>query len=73
MSVCGDFDNWDPFIHEMPETSPGYTGLDLPLPPGRHYYTFVYRGEELPDPLNPAKAANRDGKIVSVLQVANPE
>ncbi len=73
VTVCGDFDNWDPFIHEMPETSPGIYRLDLPLPPGRHYYTFVYRGEELPDPLNPTKAANRDGKVVSVLQVANPE
>ncbi len=71
VTVCGDFDNWDPFIHEMSETSPGLYRLDLPLPPGRHYYAFVYRGEELPDPLNPVKAANGDGKVVSVLVVAN--
>jgi hypothetical protein len=69
VTVCGDFDNWDPFIHEMSETSPGVYRLDLPLPAGRHYYTYVYRGEELPDPLNPAKAANGDGKVVSVLDV----
>jgi 1,4-alpha-glucan branching enzyme len=69
VTVCGDFDNWDPFIHEMSETSPGIYQLDLPLPQGRHYYAFVYRGEELPDPLNPEKAANREGKIVSVLTV----
>ena len=73
VTVCGDFDNWDPFIHEMSETSPGIYRLDLPLPKGRHYYAFVYRGEELPDPLNPEKAANREGKIVSVLTVPNSD
>jgi hypothetical protein len=72
VSVCGDFDNWDPFIHEMEETSPGLYRLDLPLSPGRHFYAFVYRGEELPDPLNPVKASNRDGKVVSVLVAAKP-
>jgi hypothetical protein len=71
VTVCGDFDNWDPFIHEMAETSPGVYQLDLPLPPGRHYYTYVYRGEEVQDPLNSDKAASRDGKLVSVLVVAN--
>jgi hypothetical protein len=69
VTVCGDFNNWDPFIHEMSETSPGVYRLDLPLPRGKHYYDFVYRGEELPDPLNPAKAATRDGKEVSVVVV----
>jgi hypothetical protein len=73
VTVCGDFDNWDPFIHEMSETSPGIYELDLPLPRGRHYYVFVYRGEELPDPLNPEKAANREGKVVSVLTVPNSD
>jgi len=67
VTVCGDFNNWDPFIYEMSETAPGVYQLEIPLSPGRHYYTFVYRGEELPDPLNPAKAANTDGKEVSVL------
>ncbi len=71
VTVCGDFDNWDPFIHEMTETSPGLYRLDLPLAPGRHYYDFVYRGESLPDPLNPEKAATRDGKLVSILEVAS--
>lgn len=71
VTVCGDFDNWDPFIHEMSETSPGIYQLDLQLAPGRHYYTFIYRGEALTDPLNPAKASNQDGKIVSVLVVRN--
>jgi len=69
VAVCGDFNNWDPFIHAMSETSPGVYRLDLPLPKGRHYYDFVYRGEEVPDPLNPDKAATKDGRQVSVLVV----
>ena len=73
MTVCGDFDNWDPFIHEMSEATPGTYRLDLPLTPGQHYYTFVYRGEALIDPLNLARAHNRDGKVVSVLVVGNRE
>jgi len=67
VTVCGDFDSWDPFIHEMTETSPGIYRLDLPLPPGRHYYRFNYRGEALTDPLNPSKASSRDGQVVSVI------
>jgi hypothetical protein len=71
VTVSGDFDNWDPVIHEMPETSPGLYQLDLPLPPGKHYYCFIYRGEALSDPLNPVKASSKDGKVVSVLSVVN--
>ncbi|HOX31745.1 MAG TPA: glycogen-binding domain-containing protein, partial [Spirochaetales bacterium] len=67
VTVCGDFDNWDPFIHELAETSPGTYELALPLPPGIHHYAFVYRGEYLPDPLNPEKALSGDGRLVSVL------
>jgi len=69
VTVCGDFDNWDPFIHEMIETAPGIYELELPLPVGIHYYTYIYRGQSLPDPLNPAKATSADGKVVSVLSV----
>jgi hypothetical protein len=69
VTVCGDFDNWDPFIHELAETSPGIYRLDLALSPGRHYYRFNYRGESLPDPLNPSKASSSDGQLVSVLNV----
>jgi hypothetical protein len=69
VTVCGDFDNWDPFIHEMSETSPGTYELELPLSPGLHFYAYVYRGQVLPDPLNVDKASNREGKLVSVLVV----
>jgi hypothetical protein len=67
VTVCGDFDNWDPFIHEMSETSPGTYELALPLPRGTHFYAFVYRGEFVADPLNPTKAVDAEGRLVSVL------
>jgi hypothetical protein len=70
VTVCGDFDNWDPFILEMTETSSGVYELEMPLSPGRHYYNFIYRGEALTDPLNPEKASKREGGDVSVLTVA---
>jgi hypothetical protein len=69
VAVYGDFDNWDPFIHELAETEPGVYTLDLPLPEGIHRYAFVYGGEVLPDPLNPRREKNAEGKIVSVLVV----
>jgi len=69
VTVCGDFDNWDPFILEMTETSPGVYELEMPLSPGTHYYNFIYRGEALTDPLNPDKAARRECGEVSVLTV----
>jgi hypothetical protein len=69
VAVYGDFDNWDPFIHELSETEPGIYTLDLPLPEGTHRYAFVYGGEVLPDPLNPRREKNAEGKIVSVIVV----
>ncbi len=69
VAVYGDFDNWDPFIHELIETEPGVYSLDLPLPEGTHRYAFVYEGEVVPDPLNPRREKNAEGKIVSVVVV----
>jgi len=69
VTVEGSFNNWDPFLHEMAETSPGVYELELELPRGLQYYDFVYNGESHPDRLNLNKASNREGKIVSYLQV----
>jgi hypothetical protein len=67
VAVCGSFNNWDPFIHEMSETSPGIYELELSLPPGTNYYAFVFRGELLHDPLNASKATMGGGRMVSVI------
>jgi hypothetical protein len=65
ITVAGSFNNWDPFMYEMRETSPGYYTLTLPLPPGRFQYLFFHRGEMIPDPANPRKLFSREGNVVS--------
>ena len=71
VTVAGTFNGWDPFVHELAETSPGVYELDLALPPGEHRYVFWYRGERLPDDLNPARLYDAEGKPVSILTVAS--
>jgi hypothetical protein len=63
VSVAGSFNNWDPFMYEMRETSPGRYTLSLPLPAGTYQYAFFYKGERLPDPNNTRRVYSRDGKV----------
>ena len=65
ITVCGSFNNWDPFMYELRETSPGLYNLSLPFPPGNFQYVFFYRGEKIPDPANTRKLYTREGRIVS--------
>jgi len=69
VTIEGSFCNWDPFLYEMDETSPGIYELEIVLPPGRQYYDFVYDGRSHADALNVNKACTRDGKSVSYLIV----
>ena len=65
IALAGTFNNWDPFMYELREQSPGFYTLTLPLPPGRFQYVFFYRGEPVPDPANPVSRYSREGLIVS--------
>jgi hypothetical protein len=69
VTLAGTFNNWDPFLYELDETSPGVYEIELPLPAGQHYYAFFYDGAAHPDPLNQDKATSRDGTVVSMLVV----
>jgi hypothetical protein len=69
ITVGGSFNNWDPFMYELREISPGFYTLTLPLPPGNFQYVFFHRGEQVPDPENPKKLYSREGRIVSEGQV----
>lgn len=69
VTVVGDFNAWDPFVHELRETESGVYELELPLPPGAHYYAFLVRGERVPDPLNPNRLYDSGGRTVSVVMV----
>jgi len=65
VTVAGNFNNWDPFMFVLRETSPGYYTLTLPFPPGRFLYTFFLRGEQILNPLNPRRVFTREGNAVS--------
>ena len=68
VTVGGSFNNWDPFMYELRETSPGLYTLSLPLPPGSFQYVFFHRGEAVPDPSNGRRLYSRDGRVVSEAQ-----
>jgi hypothetical protein len=69
VTVAGNFNNWDPFMYEMKETSPGFYSLSLSLPPGTYQYVFFHRGEQIPDPHNQDKVYSPEGKIASQIVV----
>ena len=69
VTLGGTFNNWDPFMYELRETSPGFYTLTLPLPPGRFQYVFFHRGEAIHDPANPKSLYSREGIIVSEAEV----
>ena len=69
ITVGGSFNNWDPFMYELRETSPGLYTLTLPLPPGSFQYVFYHRGEQIADPDNPRKLYTREGRIISELVI----
>ena len=65
VTVAGSFNNWDPFMYELQETSPGVYSLTLPLPQGSYQYVFFHRGDQIPDPSNNRKLYSREGRIIS--------
>jgi hypothetical protein len=69
VSVAGSFNNWDPFMYELRETSPGRYTLSIPLPAGTYQYVFFYRGERCLDPNNPRRIYSRDGKAACEAEV----
>jgi hypothetical protein len=65
VTVGGSFNNWDPFMYELREITPGFYTLTLPIPPGRFQYLFYHRGAQVPDPANSMRLYTREGNIVS--------
>lgn len=69
VAVVGDFNAWDPFVHELREMEPGVYELALPLPSGEHRYAFLVHGDRMPDPLNPDRLYDSSGRTVSVIRI----
>ncbi|MBN1648138.1 MAG: hypothetical protein JW874_08905 [Spirochaetales bacterium] len=60
--LSGDFNNWNPYLYPMTETSPGIYSLTLSLPSGTYFYCFYENGEKKLDRLNSNFALNRDNQ-----------
>ncbi len=65
----GTFTNWDSWIYEMQETSPGFYELTLPLPTGKYYYNYYLGMNAVVDKTNPNRAYTEDGRTASVIVV----
>ena len=69
INLAGTFTNWDPWIYELEETSPGLYELELPLPAGKYYYNYYIGLTPVLDNTNPQKIYTKDGRSASVLTV----
>jgi hypothetical protein len=67
--LAGSFNNWDPFMYEMDEETPGNYSLALGLPSGTHHYVFFRQGEFRHDLTNPERVYLVDGRTASVMVV----
>jgi hypothetical protein len=67
--LSASFTNWDPFIYELKESSPGIYELEIPLPKGTYYYKFLRGITEFIDTANPARVFSGDGQSASVFTV----
>ena len=69
LNLAGTFTNWDPWIYQLEETSPGFYELDLPLPTGKYYYNYYIGLTPILDNTNPNKVYTLDGRTSNVITV----
>ena len=67
ISVAGSFNNWDPFMYFMTETSDGIYELSLSLPKGTHFYYYFFGSETKVDSTNPDRVYSEEGRVASVI------
>lgn len=67
--LAGSFNNWDPFMYEMEEISPGKYELLLPLPAGTWHYAYFEGSTQVPDNTNSQRVYTKDGRVASVVTV----
>ncbi|WP_296331707.1 isoamylase [uncultured Treponema sp.] len=65
----GSFTNWDSWIYELKETSPGKYEIDIPLHPGTYYYSYFKGITPFLDETNPLRGYSNDGRIVSCITI----
>jgi len=65
VTLTGEFNNWDPFSHNLMQEKPGLFAITLRLLPGPHYYLFVVDGNKTLDPFNLDSATDYEDYRVS--------
>lgn len=69
VSVAGSFNNWDPFMYFLKETSDGIYELEISLPHGTHVYSYFLGTQIYTDSTNPNHYYSADGKKASVIKL----
>ncbi|UTC66499.1 MULTISPECIES: isoamylase [unclassified Treponema] len=69
IKLAGSFNNWDPFMYDLIEVSPGRYELNLNLPSGTWLYAYFSGGTRLPDTTNKNYVYTVDGRVASVITV----
>ncbi|MBN1697212.1 MAG: hypothetical protein JW881_06845 [Spirochaetales bacterium] len=69
VSLVGDFNDWDPFMHILTESPAGFFRISLRIAPGRHYYYFFVDGEKRLDSSNMSRMVNSIGEEVCTFHV----
>jgi hypothetical protein len=67
ITVAGDFNDWDPFMYQMKETTPGRYTISIPLPEGEWRYVFFHRGRRVLDPDNLDRVYARNGMSANTI------
>ena len=65
----GTFTNWDSWVYEMKEKSPGLYEIDIPLHPGTYYYSYYKGISSFLDETNPQHGYSADGRVVSCITI----
>lgn len=67
--VGGSFTNWDSYIYQLAEVTPGLYEIEIPLASGTYYYNFYKGINSFTDTKNPDKAYTPDGRVASVISI----
>jgi hypothetical protein len=69
VSLAGNFNVWDPYVHVLDEINQGVYSLTLRLPRGSYYYYFLENGKKRLDPANAEIRHDAEGELVCYFQI----
>ncbi|MBP5358465.1 MAG: isoamylase [Treponema sp.] len=65
----GSFTNWDSWIYQLEEVTPGVYQIALSLPPGTYDYAYYTGVTSFPDRTNTQRSYSPEGKVASRLVI----